>query len=161
MSDGAAEFDLRRLLQETLVSRLTLKVVPVLTPDQSLEEAAAEMREVSHGSALVCENGRLVGIITERDLLRLLSEDVDLSRPLSGVMTTDPRTVSPRDTLLEAVRLMDRGGCRRLPVINEDRKPTGVIDVKTVMNYVVDQVPATIYNQASQRLLTARRAEGA
>ncbi len=161
MSDGSVAFDLRRLLTETRVSRLTLKKVPVLTPEQSIDEAAVEMREVSHGSAVVCQDGRLVGIITERDLMRLLSAGVDLSEPVGEVMTVDPHTVSAEDRLFDAVRLMDHGGYRRLPVVDANIRPLGVVDVKTVMEFVVDHVPATVYNQAERRLITTRRAEGA
>ncbi|MGD9857967.1 MAG: CBS domain-containing protein [Planctomycetaceae bacterium] len=161
MADGSVEFDLRRLLAETRVSELTLTVVPLLSPDQTLEEAAAAMREVSHGSALVCRRNRLVGIITERDLLGLLSDDTDFSSSVEESMTADPQTISSDDTLLDVVRLMDRGGYRRLPVLNGSREPAGIVDVKTVMNFVVDQVPNTVYNQASNELLSAKRAEGA
>lgn len=161
MADGSVEFDLRRLLSETRVSELALTVVPLLSPDDTLDEAAAAMREVSHGSALIFDGERLVGIITERDLLRLLAEGTDFSSPVEESMTTRPQTISQDDTLFDAVRLMDQGGYRRLPVIDGGRKPAGIVDVKTVMNFVVDQVPNTVYNQASNELLTAKRAEGA
>ena len=161
MADGSVEFDLRRLLSGTHVSELTLTVVPLLSPDQTLEDAAAAMCEVSHGSALVCEGDRLVGIITERDLLELLADGTDFDSPLQGSMTADPQTISCDDTLLDAVRLMDQGGYRRLPVLDGGRGPAGIVDVKTVMNFVVDHVPSTVYNQASNELLTAKRAEGA
>ena len=48
------------------------------------------MRSVSHGSALICESGQLAGIITERDLLRLLPDDDRIEQPLAEVMTTSP-----------------------------------------------------------------------
>lgn len=161
MANGSLEFDLRRLLSETHVSELTLTVVPLLSPDQTLEEAAAAMRQVSHGSALVCDGDRLVGIITERDLLKLLADGADFSSTLQEFMTADPQTISSDDTLLDVVRLMDRGGYRRLPVLDGGKEPAGIVDVKTVMNFVVDQVPNTVYNQAAHSLLTAKRAEGA
>ena len=161
MSDDSEQFDLRRLLQETRVSELTLTHVPTLAPTQSLEEAAAEMRKVSHGSALICDGNRLVGIITERDLMRLLAEQADFNGPLAESMTTSPKTLSRDDRLLDAVQLMDRGGYRRLPIVDQTGHPAGIIDVKTVMNFVVDQVQTTVYNQASSALLTVRSAEGA
>ncbi len=161
MADGSVEFDLRRLLSETHVSELTLTVVPHLSPDQSLEDAAAAMREVSHGSALISADNRLVGIITERDLLGLLAAGTDFCSSLREWMTADPQTISTNDTLLDAVRLMDQGGYRRVPVLNGGQEPAGLVDVKTVMNFVVDHVPNTVYNQASHELLTAKRAEGA
>ncbi len=161
MSDGSVEFDLRRLLSETHVSELTLTVVPLLCPEQTLQEAAVAMREVSHGSALICEDRRLVGIITERDMLGLLAGGADFDSALSKSMTSHPQTLSPESTLLEAVRLMDQGGYRRLPIVGGDQCAVGIVDVKTVMNFIVEHVPATVYNQASNALLSVSRAEGA
>ena len=161
MSDDSGQFDLRRLLKETRVSELALTHVPKLTLSQSLDEAAAEMRNISHGSALVCDGDRLVGIITERDLMQLLHEQADFDDPVSQFMTSSPETLNGDDRLLDAVQLMDQGGYRRLPVVDGAGCPAGVVDVKTVMNFVVDHVPATVYNQASTALLTVRSAEGA
>lgn len=155
------QFDLQAVLQRTRVGELTLTRVPILSPDESLEAAAARMREVSHGSAIVCEDDRLLGIITERDLLRLLAEDVDFEVAVSEYMTSSPKTLKPDDRLLDAVQLMDRGGIRRLPVVDGEGCAAGIVDVKTVMNYLVEQMPTTIYNQASSALLSVRSAEGA
>lgn len=157
----ARQLTLQAVLQQTRVSALTLTRVPMLSPEQSLEEAAEQMREFSHGSALVCEGHRLVGILTERDLLRLQADEVDFDAPVSQYMTAAPRTLSPEDRLAYAVLLMDRGGYRRLPVVDDERCAAGIVDVKTVMNYLVDQVPTTVYNQASSALLSVRNAEGA
>ncbi len=161
MSAGSVEFDLRRLLFETHVSELTLTVVPLLFPEQTLEEAAAAMREVSHGCALICQDDELVGIITERDLLGFLADGTDFDAPLSKSMTSNPQTLSTESTLLEAVRQMDQGGYRRLPVVGSNACAVGIVDVKTVMNFVVEHVPGTVYNQASNALLSVSRAEGA
>ena len=158
---GVEGFELRALLAETRVDQLALTRVPLLRSDSSLNEAAEEMRLVSHGSALVCENGQLVGILTERDLLRLLDECADFDSDVSESMTYDPQTVTSDDSLLKAVKLMDHGGYRRVPVVDDAGCPAGIIDVKTVMNYLVDQVSATVHNQASTALLTVRSPEGA
>jgi CBS domain-containing protein len=161
MSDTSGQFDLRELFTTTTVGKLELTQVPVLSPQQTAADAAQAMREARHGSALVCRNGKLVGIITERDLMRLLADDARWSAPLSQVMTPDPKTVSMDDLLLDAVRWMDKGGYRRLPVVDADACPAGIVDVRTVVNFLVDQVPSTIYNQASNALLTVREREGA
>ena len=93
-----------------------------------------------------------------------ISEIADDSRfraPLRDVMTAAPQTVRTDSVLLDAVRLMDRGGYRRLPVVDHDHRPIGIVDVKSVVNYLVDQVPGTVYNQASVDLSSVRKAEGA
>jgi Mg/Co/Ni transporter MgtE len=76
-------------------------------------------------------------------------------------MTADPKSVSADDRLFDAVRWMDQGGYRRLPVVDANRHPVGIVDVKTVVNFLVEQVPSTVYNQAAAALLTVREREGA
>jgi CBS domain-containing protein len=161
MATSDNQLDLRILFTETSVGQLTLTQVPVLTPQQTAAEAAEAMRNVSHGSALICEEGRLVGIITERDLLRLLPDDDRIEKPLADVMTASPRTLTVDDNLLDAVRSMDQGGYRRLPVVNAEHHPVGIVDVKTVMNFLSEHMSATVYNQASGDLLNVREREGA
>jgi CBS domain-containing protein len=161
MAETGPQFDLRELFTATTVGELMLTQVPVLSPGETAEDAAAAMRAVNHGSALICEGERLKGIITERDLLKLLIEPRRFQAPLADVMTSSPRTTSVNDRLIEAVRAMDQGGYRRLPVIDERGRPVGIIDVKSVVNFLVEQVPATVYNQAASALLSVREREGA
>ncbi len=89
----------------------------------SVRDAAHAMRDWDVGAALVTENGRLAGIFTERDLVnRVIACDRDPeSTPLSEVMTRDPDTISPGATALEALRLMEDGGYRHVPVVAEGR----------------------------------------
>lgn len=161
MATSNNQLDLRNLFIETSVGQLTLTQVPVLTPQQTGSEAAHAMCRVSHGSALICDEGRLVGIITERDLLRLLPDDDRIEQPLADVMTASPKTLTVDDSLMDAVRWMDQGGYRRLPVVNADHHPVGIVDVKTVMNFLSEHMSATVYNQASTDLLNVREREGA
>lgn len=148
-------------MTSTKVGELTLRGVPVLEPSDSVEVAAAEMRTQVHGSAVICRDGKLIGIITERDLLRIIERGVDLSSPVVDVMTANPQTVTTDDTLLDAIRLMDTGGYRRVPVIDENGAPFGVVDVKTATHFLVECFPTTIYNQASEAHSNAKHREGA
>lgn len=161
MAEQGPQFDLRQLFTTTTVGELTLTQVPVLCPSDTAEQAASAMRAVSHGCALVCDADRLVGIITERDILKLLVDPARYGAPLRDVMSSTPRVISSNDQLIDAVRLMDQGGYRRLPVVDDQSCPVGIVDVKTVINYLVDQMPATVYNQAASALLSVREREGA
>jgi CBS domain-containing protein len=89
----------------------------------SVRDAAQAMRDWDVGAVLVTENGRLAGIFTERDLVnRVIACDRDPeSTPLSEVMTRDPDTISPKAAALEALRLMEDGGYRHVPVVAEGR----------------------------------------
>ena len=161
MSQPLAQLDLYALLLGTPVSQLDLTQVPLLAREQTLSAAAAAMRQARHGSALVCDAGRLVGIITERDVLRAIGEGDRMSATVGSVMTSRPKTLSLDDTVLDAVRWMDQGGYRRLPVVDGLGCAAGIVDVKTVVNFLVDQMPSTVYNQASRKMLTVQECEGA
>ena len=152
---------LRQLLTTSRVGQLGLKDVPVLRADQTVAEAAREMREHSHGSALVCHDGKLVGIFTERDLLQILGGGKSLASPLSEAMTASPRTVTLSDPLMTVIQLMDEGGYRRLPVVDSNGKPTGIVDVKSVVHFLVEHFPKAVYNQAPRALSRAKDREGA
>jgi CBS domain-containing protein len=161
MSDGPRSPELRSILISTRLGELTLASWPTLTPRDSVAAAAERMRAEGHGSALVCSEGRLVGIFTERDLLRVIANGRDLTMPLGEVMTSEPRTVTTETTLFEATNLMDEGGYRRLPVVDGDGRAVGIVDVKTVTHFLVEHFPAAVYNQASHAQLLARHREGA
>jgi CBS domain-containing protein len=86
-------------------------------------EAARLMRDQNVGSLPVVEEGRLVGVITDRDIVvRLVAEDRDLSSTTVGDAYSDqPVTVEPEQDLDQALTLMARYQVRRLPVIEGDR----------------------------------------
>lgn len=143
------------------VGELEPKEVPVLQVEDSVADAVAQMRAHSHGSALVYRGGRLAGIFTERDLLKLVAQSKSLEQPVSAVMTPDPRTVKLEDSLMTVIKLMDEGGYRRLPVVDHSGSPVGIIDVKSVMHFLVEHFPVAVYNQAPRALLNAKSREGA
>lgn len=152
---------LHSILTSTTVADVVLEQRPALRPEDTIAAAAEEMRSVSHGSVLVCEDDKLVGIFTERDILRRIAADRAMESRLDEAMTREPKTISPSATLLDAIRMMGDGGYRRLPVVDESGTPTGVVDVKTLMHFLVDNFPEAVYNQASARLSIPKLPEGA
>jgi CBS domain-containing protein len=153
--------ELRSILMSTRVGDLELTPCPILPPATTVVAAAEAMREQSHGSAIVSEGGRVVGIFTERDLMRVIASGEGLEYPLSRVMTERPKTVTMDDSLFEVARSMDEGNYRRLPVVDAAGTPVGIIDVKMLVHFLVEHFPTTVYNQASQDQLIAKNREGA
>jgi arabinose-5-phosphate isomerase len=84
---------------------------------------------------LVDEQGKLTGIFTDSDLARLFEHrrDGDLDRPVRNVMTANPLTVRLGSRMADAVELMARRKISELPVIDEEGKPAGLIDVTDVV----------------------------
>ena len=110
---------------------------------------------------LVCEEGQVVGIFTKRDLLRrVLAQGHSLDTPIAEYMTADPVTVEPKDPINTAVRLMEEGGYRHLPVVDRG-KPVGVLSVKRIVHYLCEHFPTAVYNLNPDPHSTGHDREGA
>jgi CBS domain-containing protein len=101
-------------------------------PSVMMSEAARVMSKAGVGSALVVEGGSLVGIFTERDILRAFEQmQADPARvaPVSKGMTRDPETIDPGASVGTAMDLMLEGGFRHLPVMDGGRL-VGVVSMR-------------------------------
>ena len=121
--------------------RLLNPRTPLSVPSSAtLREATDVMREHHIGCVLVVDAGRLVGILTERDLL-LKMESADLSEPVSGFMTRDPETLEPDDPIVWALNRMSVGGYRHVPLVDREGVPVGILSVKDIVHYIVALFP--------------------
>ena len=138
-------------------------------PDQPLAASVTEnvgqvlqlLRAQRTGAVLICDGEKLVGILTERDALKLMASSADLSMPVRDVMSSDPTTISSAATVSEAIRVMAEGGYRHLPIVDSEGKPTGVLAVHGIVHYMVDHFPATVYNLPPDPKVVPREREGA
>jgi CBS domain-containing protein len=140
--------ELARNLKVECVSRLRLGPMVCLPEEASVAEAIDAMRQQRVGGVLVCRAGdnALVGIFTERDLLRrILAVDAPLITPLSRCMTPQPQTTTLHEPVGVAVQRMQRGGYRHLPVVDEQGRPVGMLSSRAVVHYLVEHFPSTIY----------------
>ena len=97
-----------------------------------LREAATQMAERGVGAAIVLDGERLIGILTERDVLRAVASDRDASATVDDCMTRHPEVVEPSDTTDHAAALMIHGGFRHLPVVDGDRV-VGIVSIRDLM----------------------------
>jgi CBS domain-containing protein len=95
-------------------------------PDDSLAQAARKMWEQQTGSLLVLEGDDLLGIITERDVLKAVAAGTPLDTPVSELMSKDLITVEPATSLREAAAIMSEKWIRHLPVL-EAGKLVGIV----------------------------------
>ncbi len=109
------------------------KNVRTATPATTLREAAVMMRDGDMGAVPVVENGRLIGIVTDRDIvIRAIAEGRDAETPVGDAMTTALFTVAPEDFVFEAIRLMGDKQIRRVPVIDANGALAGIIAMADV-----------------------------
>ena len=132
-----------------------------LEPHTPIREAFRRMNEQRRGAVLVCLAGVLAGIFTERDALTLLADGADLDVPIEDVMTKNPVALSELDNVETAIAKMSQGGFRRLPIVDSDGRPTGFLKANSVLHFLVDHLPATIFNLPPAPHHTTDTREGA
>jgi CBS domain-containing protein len=154
--------DLARNLKVESISRLQPTPPLSVRPGQSVADALALMRREEVGCVLVCEAGKLVGIFTERDLMRrVLAAGKPLTLAVQEVMTPEPVTVLPKQPISTAIRHMEEGGYRHLPVVDEKGAAVGVLSVKRIVHYLVEHFPGTVYNLPPDPGAVQQEREGA
>jgi CBS domain-containing protein len=120
----------------TLGELMTRDLLEV-APEDTLGMAAEVMVERGVGSAVVSDFGRLIGILTERDLLRAVAGRVHSSEArVREWMTKDPITATTSTDLEEAARTMLEHGFRHLPVL-EDGRAVGIVSIRDVVDWTV------------------------
>jgi CBS domain-containing protein len=138
---------------------MRVRVVSV-APEESVQVAIARMLEENVGSVAVCDGPRLVGIFTERDVLRLAGEDGAHFSELSieTVMTNRPVTISPDADVLGAANLMNERGIRHLPVV-EGENLLGMLGIREVLRTLVERLWQTHdpeFHERARELLERR-----
>jgi len=111
----------------------------LLTVEAGLPVVAVARRMVERnvGAVLVLEEGRLAGIMTERDLMRAVARGLNDDVVVGECMTADPETIAPDDTIEHAAVLMIHGGYRHLPVVDGD-DVVGVLSIRDLVQVVVE-----------------------
>lgn len=106
-----------------------------------------QVREHNVGCVLVTEQGRLAGIITERDiLLKVVARDVPFTTPVDEFMTRDPVVLGPGKTVGDAVTIMNEMNFRHVPVVYADGSARGIVSIKDVINLVAESFPQHVLN---------------
>ena len=120
--------DLAKNLKIDSVSRLQPTSPWQVQPQHTVADAVKLMRQHRVGCVLVSENKQLIGIFTERDLMaRVLARGKPLTLPVRECMTPDPVSVHSKDPISTAVRRMDEGGYRHLPVVDDKGRVLGIV----------------------------------
>jgi CBS domain-containing protein len=109
---------------------------PVVTVDsgRSVADAARQMRDEDTGDVVVLQDGRIQGILTDRDLvIRVVAEDLDCDVPVSDVCTIDPVTITADESPESAAQLMRKYSIRRLPVRDDGKGIVGFVSLSDLL----------------------------
>lgn len=124
------------------VSKICVRDVDVISPDESAMVAARRMHSRKVGTLVVVDNeARPVGIVTDRDLtIRVLAEGRDgATTPIRNVLTRSLRTVHEDDAIEDALGAMREGPFRRIPVVNDDGKLVGLLSLDDVLELLAEE----------------------
>jgi CBS domain-containing protein len=114
-----------------------------VAPESSVAEAVQGMVQGRFGSAVVMQGRMLVGIFTERDVLRAAASGADLTQsPVSRWMTRDPETVGRDVDAERAAEIMLGGGFRHLPVV-DDNTLVGIVSLRDLLSTRVRRRPSS------------------
>ena len=118
----------------TVRSALSGREPIFLTTEKTVREAAVILSDHGIGAAPVLDGDQLVGIFTERDILRRVvaaGRDAD-AMPVAEAMTPDPRTVSAETSLVNAFALMMEGKFRHLPVVDGGGRVIAMLSIRDI-----------------------------
>lgn len=125
---------LQRMAQSTVRNALDGRAPIFSTGDKTVHEAALVLSEKNIGALCVLAGDRLIGIFSERDILRKVvaaGRDPDAMR-VAEAMTPNPRTVGPETSLADALSLMTDGHFRHLPVVEDDGHVIATLSIRDI-----------------------------
>jgi CBS domain-containing protein len=128
--------------------------------DTTLREVGVLMRDGDMGAVPIVDGGRLMGIVTDRDIVvRGVAEGISGDTPILKVMTTELFTVDPDDFAFEAIRLMGDKQVRRIPVVSKDGSLAGIIAMADVALSMEDEeeIAATLEEISSGAAFWGKR----
>ncbi|HUK95066.1 MAG TPA: CBS domain-containing protein [Gaiellaceae bacterium] len=121
------------------VGDLMTSDVLTVAPEDTIGETAQRMVELGVSSAVVSDYGRLIGIVTERDLTRAVAGRVHTSEArVREWMTSDPVTLSKDASPAEAARIMLDNGFRHIPIV-EDEHTIGIVSIRDVARWSTEE----------------------
>jgi CBS domain-containing protein len=98
------------------------------TPDEAVREVARRMRDEHVGLVVVTRDHHPVGVVTDRDMAtRVVAGGLDVATPVSAVMSPDPVSIRRDASIDTALSLLRSSGVRRLPIVDDDGRVTGVV----------------------------------
>jgi CBS domain-containing protein len=125
-----------------------LQEVVKLAPSATIRVAIDNMVNKRVGCILMTEDEQIVGVFSERDVLRKIAgQNIDVdTTPVSEVMTRNPQTLSKSAPLVYALHQMSNGGYRHIPLTDENGHPVAVVSMRDIVEYIVSMYPEEIMN---------------
>ena len=140
-------------MKEILVKTLMTKSVSCLSPDAPLREAVELMVENRYSCVVVKQHESPVGIVTERDMVKVLSQqnhEINLSQPISNFMSSPVLSLGEEESLFDALVVNRAEKVRHIPVVNEQNDLVGLVTMTDLVNahFQVTEMQSQLIEQA-------------
>ncbi len=140
---------LRQELETEQVRHLDLQGYCLVESETTVRETLAHMRDAGGRTALIARDGQLIGIFTERDVMRRVAATPEmLDGPIDAVTTPRPITILPDTSAADALWLMDDHHFRNLPVIDRQGNILGDMTHAAIIQYLAARFPVEVLNRS-------------
>ncbi len=144
------------------VSHLELSDYVTIASGTKVIDVLRKMREQKHNCALITDGDRLIGIFTDRDVLRkVVDVQESWEEPVGRLMTPSPQTVRMDDQVGRALDLMNEGHYRNMPVVDDSGKVVGNLTQPAMIKFLSDRFPQEIYNLPPEPEQVTKARDGA
>ena len=136
--------DLAEALGEARVTDMQTTPFTTVAPSDTVGAVLRTMAELDVGCVLVAESEKLLGILSERDVVNKIAGDFDRVKdmPVTEVMTPEPVSVYETDSPAKALNLMAVGAFRHVPILDVDGRIAGILGPRRVTNYLQQRLQA-------------------
>jgi CBS domain-containing protein len=143
------DYDVKRFSTESFnapISSIPTNKILSVEEGTTVADAVALMQSKRIGSLTIVKDHKLVGILTERDILmKAIGHSQELSSLLvDDIMTPNPQTLRKGDEIAYVLNNMHVGGYRHIPIVDENNVPESMISIKDVVDWVLDHFPQEI-----------------
>ena len=144
------------------IRNLRVRKPLVVQRGRTVREALDLMQEKRASCLLITDGDRLAGILTERDIVRKgLAPGTSLTTlRVEEIMTPDPESFQPDDSVAFVVNAMHVGGYRHVPVVDEKHRPVATVSVRDLIGFIVEHFSEDILNLPPRPVRTARAQDG-
>ena len=135
------------IFQTDPISALGLPPPVCIGRTSSVGEALASVQEHGVGYVLIVEDGRPVGLMSEREvLMKIVARDVKYNETVDTYMSHSPETLTLKDPIALAIQMMNEGGERNIPIVDETGKAVAVLRTLDIIHFLAEAFPAQVMN---------------
>jgi CBS domain-containing protein len=135
------------IFQTDPISALGLPSPVSIGRTATVGEALRAVQTRGVGYVLVVEDGRPVGIMSETEvLMKIVARDVKYDEPVDTYMSHDPETLTQKDQIATAIKLMNEAGERNIPIVDENGRAVAVLRTLDIIHFLAEAFPAQVMN---------------